>query len=352
MRIFQEFISKVSYNILLMFLLLMIFFSSCIDEIELPVRNEAERLIVEGMISNEKPPYTVRLFTTGEYVSARYPPASLGVQGALVKISDETGNSTVLKSLINRPGVYQTTDTSFIGQIGRSYVLTVLMADGKTYRSKPEKLLPVPELEELKAEFVDIPDRKRPSGYKVLVNTQDPVETANYYRWSAYGYVRRETEGLIYPGGIPCCNSCWLLITNNDVNIFSDANINGNRIQDRVAIFSPFYLRGKQYVEVSQYSLTREAYQFWKLLDEQQTRTGSLFDPQPAPIEGNMYNAEDETELALGYFGASAISRRRLIISADTVTMFPDYEREFIPLGLRDCRLTYPNSTFYPPENW
>jgi hypothetical protein len=44
-------------------------------------------------------------------------------------------------------------------------------------------------------------------------------------------------------------------------------------------------VRGKQYVEVSQYSLTREAYQFWKLLDEQQTRTGSLFDPQPAPMK-------------------------------------------------------------------
>jgi hypothetical protein len=303
------------------------------------------------MITNEKPPYTVRLFTTGNFVSARYPPASLGVQGALVQISDDMGNSTILRPLINRPGVYQTMDTTFIGQVGLSYILTVAMPDGKIYQSQPEKLLAVPELEELKAEFIDIADRKMPSGYNVLVDTQDPVETANYYRWSAYGYVRRETEGLIV-GGTLCCNSCWLLISNNDVNIFSDANINGNRIQRRFALFAPFYLRGKQYVEVSQYSLTREAYQFWKLLDEQQTRTGSLFDPQPAPIEGNMYNVEDESELALGYFSASAISRKRLVIAGDTVTMFPDYEKEFIPLGWRDCRLTYPNSTFYPPESW
>jgi hypothetical protein len=326
--------------------------TSCIDEIDLSIRNEAARLIVEGMISNEKPPYTVRLFTTGNFVSARYPPASLGVQGAMVQISDDTGKSTILKSLINRPGVYQTTDTSFIGQVGHSYTLTVLMPDGKQFRSKPEKLMPVPLLEELKAAFIDVSDRTKPSGYNVLVDTQDPVETANYYRWSAYGYVRRETEGLRYPGGVICCNSCWLLIVNNEVNIFSDANINGNRIQGRFALFAPFYLRGKQYVEVSQYSLSREAYQFWKLLNEQQTRTGSLFDPQPAPIEGNIYNVENENELALGYFGASAISRKRLIIAADTVTMFPDYEKEFIPEGLRDCRLTYPNSTFYPPDNW
>jgi hypothetical protein len=294
----------------------------------------------------------VRLFTTGNFVSARYPPASLGVQGALVQISDDTGKITTLKPLLEQPGVYQTTDTTFIGKVGQSYTLTVLMPDGKMYQSQPEKMLPVPLLEELKAEFADIPDRSQPSGYRVMVDTQDPVETANYYRWSAYGYVRRESEGIPRLGGGLCCKSCWLLVANNDINILSDANINGNRIQGRFALFTPFYLRGKQYVEVSQYSLTREAYQFWKLLDEQQTRTGSLFDPQPAPIEGNMYNVEDRTELALGYFSASAISRKRLIIAADTVTMFPDYEKEYIPFGPQDCRFAFPNASFYSPENW
>jgi hypothetical protein len=61
---------------------------------------------------------------------------------------------------------------------------------------------------------------------------------------------------------------------------------------------------------------------------------------------------EDKNELALGYFGASAISRKRLIIAADTVTMFPDYEKEFIPFGPKDCRFSFPNASFYAPENW
>lgn len=326
--------------------------SSCINEIELPIRSESPRLVVEGMITNEKPPYIVRLFTTGDFLSSRYPPASLGVQSALVTITDDTGKSTTLKAVLEQPGVYQTVDSTFRGEIGRLYTLVVRMPDGKIFQSQPEQLLPVPELDELKARFVDVPDRSQPSGYQVLVDTQDPIETANYYRWSAYGYVRRESEGLPMIGGGICCKSCWLLIANNEVNIFSDANINGNRIQEKFALFSPFYVRGKQYVEVSQYSLTREAYQFWKLLDEQQTRTGSLFDPQPAPIEGNIYNVENTNELALGYFGASAVSRRRLIIAGDTVTMFPDYQKAFVPLGPKDCRFAFPNASFFPPENW
>lgn len=333
------------------FISLLLLFS-CIDEVEVPIRNEVPRLVVEGIISNEKEPYTVRLFTTGNFVSSRYPPASSGVQGAMVTISDDTGLSLSLEPVLEEPGVYRSIDTSFVGQVGRSYTLTVGMPDGRIYRSQPELMQQVPTIDSLIARFTDIPDRTKPSGYQVLVDTQDPVENANYYRWSAYGYVRRESEGLTLLGGSKCCASCWIPVFNTDVNIYSDANINGNRIQNRFVLFTPFYVRGKQYVEVSQYSITREAYQFWKRLDEQQTRTGSLFDPQPAPIEGNIYNAENANELALGYFGASAVSRKRLIIAADTVTMFPDYQKEFIPPGPRDCRFTFPFASFYSPENW
>jgi hypothetical protein len=324
--------------------------SACIDEIDLPIRTEDPRLVVEGVITNERAPYTVRLFTTGDFLSARQPPASLGVPDALVTISDELGNAATLHPVLAQPGVYRTRDTAFVGQIGRSYSLTVVMADGKMYRSQPELLRSVPEIDKLSAEFVRIADRSQPSGYRVYADTQDPPDEENYYRWSAYGYVRRESGGLRLLGGALCCNSCWIPVANTDVNIFSDANVNGNRIQNRFVLFSPFYVRGKQYVEVSQYSLSREAYQFWRRLDEQQTRTGSIFDPQPAPIEGNVYNAEDPAELALGYFAASAISRKRFIIAGDTVTMFPDYGSAFIRPG--DCRFAYPFADFYQPENW
>jgi hypothetical protein len=30
------------------------------------------------------------------------------------------------------------------------------------------------------------------------------------------------------------------------------------------------------------------------------------------------------------------------VIAGDTVTMFPDYEKEFIPFGPKDCRFAFP----------
>ncbi len=323
--------------------------TACIDEVNLPIRNEERKLVVEGMITNERPPYTVRLTYTGTFVGGSLAPTSLAVSGALVTISDNTGVSTTLKPIIQQPGIYRTTDTTFVGQVGRSYTLKIVTPQGKTFVSTAELLLPVPPIEKLTAVFKDIADRSKPSGYQVTADIKDPGETENYYRWTAYGYSRREATGK-RSFTFTCCTNCWIPIFNSSINIFTDERINGNEIKNREVYFAPYYAQGKLYIEVSQYSLSREAYQFWQRFQEQQSRVGSIFDPLPAPLEGNIANSENPAELALGYFGASGISRKRLIISGDTLVLSPDYYKEFIQPG--DCRLAYPNASFFQPENW
>jgi hypothetical protein len=323
--------------------------TSCIDEVNLPIRNEEQKLVVEGLITNEKTPYTVRLTYTGTFKGGNLAPASLAVSGALVTISDNTGVSVTLKPVIQQPGVYRTMDSTFVGQVGQSYTLKIVTPQGKTFVSTAELLAPLPPIEKLTAVFKNVADRSKPSGYQVTADTKDPGETGNYYRWTAYGYSRREATGKPRGGAI-CCTNCWIPIFNNSINIFTDEQINGNEIKNRDVYFAPYYAQGKLYVEVTQYSLSREAYQFWQRFQEQQSRVGSIFDPLPAPLEGNIANSENPAELALGYFGASGISRKRLIISGDTLVLFPDYYKEFIQKG--DCRLAYPNASVFQPENW
>lgn len=323
--------------------------TSCIDEINLPIRNEERKLVVEGLITNEKPPYSVRLTYTGTFKAGRVAPASLAVSGARVSIADDGGNLVILKPVLPEPGVYRTSDTTFIGQVGRSYTLTIVMPEGKTFKSKAELLQPVPVIEKLTAAFKEVTDYSKPSGYQVFADTKDPAGFRNYYRWTAYGYSRRVSAGRPR-GGILCCYNCWVPTYNNTINIFTDDQINGNWIKEKEVFFAPYYAQGQLFVEVSQYSLSQPAYQFWKLYQEQQTRAGSIFDPLPAPIAGNIANVENESDLALGYFAASAVARKRMLISADTLILFPDYYKEFIKPG--DCRLAYPNASFDQPENW
>ena len=85
---------------------------------------------------------------------------------------------------------------------------------------------------------------------------------------------------------------------------------------------------------------------FLAKVDEQTSRTGSIFDPLPASPEGNIYNINQPNELALGCFGASAVSYKRIVI-------VPMYLKEhllqsiagiFIEEG--DCSILYPNAVY------
>ncbi|MCU0353389.1 MAG: DUF4249 domain-containing protein, partial [Cytophagales bacterium] len=161
--------------------------NSCIDEVQLPIRNETPKLVVEGMITNEPGPYRVRLTYSGEFLSAGELPPELSVSNAEVFISDDVGNRTRLLSLRN-PGFYETTDSSFVGRVGRSYTLSVRLPDGRRYVSKPEKMLPVPPIDTVYAEFVTINNPGRNYAYDIYIDTRDAPNTRDYYRWTAYSY--------------------------------------------------------------------------------------------------------------------------------------------------------------------
>jgi hypothetical protein len=338
------------------YLLFIGFVFSCVEEVKLPVRSETPQLVVEGMITNERRPYTVKLTYSGPFQTRERSP-ELYVNDAIVTISDDLGKTVGLSAI--GQGIYQTNDTSYVGVVGRSYTLTLEMPEGKKYVSQPEKMMPVALIDSLTFEFYDnnVNATNKLNGYKVYVDTQDPAQTGNYYRWVGYGYSRVHSTGIPCSLGSPniCNDYCWQPNSNYDVHILSDAAVNGNRIRKQYVYYSPIFTTGPHLVEVSQLSMTREAYQFWRLYQEQQTRVGSILDPLPAPIIGNVANADDPNELALGYFGASAIARKRMTIRdldpkhINKILITTEYL-----LRQGDCLYAYPGTTLFsaPPPGW
>lgn len=294
--------------------------TACVDEVQLPIRQVEPRLVVEGLITTDPPPYAIRLTFSGRYNSAYELPEGLRVNGALVTISDDQGRSARLRQDPLALAYYFVRDSNFRGRPGRRYTLRIRLDDGRQYVSSPELLPDVPPIEQLTAEYrPGAPGLPQPSVYRVLLDTRDPATPGNYYRWSALSY------SPIWQRGIPTVfeavtvDACLTTIYGPLTDVLTDALINGNRISRRPVLNVPIYAIGRHYVEVQQYSITRSAYQYWTRFEEQRSRTGSLFDPQPASIEGNVRAVGDTTVLALGYFGASAISRKRLIIPGDTM---------------------------------
>ncbi|GAB3490928.1 hypothetical protein GCM10027341_03270 [Spirosoma knui] len=327
---------------------------SCIDQVQLPVRTEEPRLVVEGQITNEAPPYTVKLTYTGKYSGSEgQNPADQFVSGAQVSLADDQGRSTRL--VATGPGVYQTADSTFRGQVGRSYSLSIVLTDGKRYVTSPERMPIVPAIDSISSRLVRVENIITPFRYSYAITTQDPAAEKNYYRWTAFGVTTRRSTGLPCCLGCPsiCLDRCWVTESTDAVNIYSDEAINGNPIRNRAVFQLPVYAIGPQLVEVQQYSMTQSNYQFWKLYQQQNARTGSIFDPLPAPVTGNVVNADNPTDRARGYFAVTSITRKRFRNPAVETTGSAVYgfiASQIIPLY--DCRDTYGPVPVMEPEGW
>jgi hypothetical protein len=335
--------------------LIMMLFLSCIRRINPPIRESAPIIVVEGMITTDSIPYVVKLSYTGNFTNASVAVESNQnfINDARVVIKDDVGDSA-LCYLIS-PGTYQCTDPNFVGIIGRSYTLGIYLSNGKTYISSPEKINPVPPIDSMTVVYdstyiTDV----RPTQFIVSVNSQDPPDVRNYYRWTGFGYIPRKSIGTPC-GPLPPCapNQCGFLyackaqceqlLENNQIKILSDQLINGHEIIQQV-FYSPIYWFGKHFIEIKQHSINQDLYLFWVQYLEQTNNTGGILDPLPASLIGNIHNAIDSNDIALGYFEASAVASKRIVITPYFLQQYYllDVASEYIIGG--DCQMVYPNA--------
>ncbi len=339
-------------NIYIYLSLIILFTQSCIKEVNPSTRQAAPILVVEGSITTDSIPYTVQLTYSGAIVSSSADISESNyVKDATVSISDNLGNTTVLKYTIN--GIYKTNDPSYIGKVGRSYFIKVKLKNGTTYISTPEKINnPVP-ISKVRGNFVNKSDMFFPTYMSVSIDAKDPGSEENYYQWKFNAWIGRKTKGV--PCGIGCImlEYCYQKYEDYTVRLLSDASINGNEILNKTVGKTYIYSYTDPHVDISQLSLTREAYQFWKRYDDQLTRTGSVLDPLPASIKGNVYNQSNTSDFALGYFSAAGVTHKKVTLVPYGITPFllEITAYQFMPTKSVACFLYYPDALKYglPP---
>lgn len=328
--------------------------AACIDRVSLPVRSEEPRLVVEGQITNEAPPYVVKLSYTTRYDADGNNLGEPLVGDAQVQVGDDQGRSA--RFALTGTGTYQTTDSLFRGQPGRAYSLTVVLSNGNRYVTPPERMPVVPPIDSLSARLVRTSNQARPYQVEYGVTTRDPAAERNFYRWTAYGFTSRLSTGVPCNLGSTaiCFDRCWPTETSADINIYSDEAINGNSIANRSVLRLPVYALAPQFVEVQQYGITPANYQFWQLYRQQAVRTGTIFDPLPAPITGNLVNANDPSDRARGYFAVTSITRRRIRTDKFEAPFYAAMASwlfgQLLPIG--DCRRTYGPVPVVGPLDW
>ncbi len=339
-------------------LLLVLLVVSCVTEFQPDAVSISPSLIVEGEITDQPGPYTVKLSRTADY---SFKSLNLIETGATVTISDNLGNQETLKE--STGGFYRTNVGGMRGTPGRSYKLTIRTRSGNRYESQPEVLPAVPPVQKLYYESNYVPPTGITAGkqtWAVYLDTKDPDTLGNYYKWNWTHYnfteVCRKTFVSVPPPGrytgISCCSECWdITRCYNCISINSDANINGKAISRQPIAEVPFTSLGRYYIEVEQQALSKGAYEFWKGVRQLTNNTGGLFDAAPATVQGNLRCVSKADERVYGYFGATGVSAGYLLVDRSAGQGSPTVDFPVIvPYPTNPACITCENNLYRTPN--
>ncbi|HUX57033.1 MAG TPA: DUF4249 domain-containing protein [Bacteroidales bacterium] len=302
---------KPLYLVLLFSVLLVL--NGCIVQFLPETNEEQELLVVEGLITDQYGPSTIKLSKSLPLGGRN---AARPFEGCNVSISDDLGNNYNLYETV--AGTYITNPSDFQGIIGRSYILhisTNASPISLSYRSLPMEMKPVPPMDSIFYEKIAINDGRVgtqiPEGCQIYVNTHDPENVCKFYRWEY-----SETWEFKLPYLVPN-KICWISSSSDQINIKSTASLVEDRINRYPLTFISNMtdrLRVKYSILVNQYSLNEDEYLYWEKLQNISEHIGGLYDITPSSINNNIWCVESPDEKVLGYFSVSASSSKRIFV--------------------------------------
>ncbi len=285
---------------------------SCVEPYYPEIKDYEDLLVVDGLLTDGQEPCLVSLSRTYAYNDFLNVPET----GAVVAILDDQGGVFSLEE--GPEGQYLTDPTKFTGEPGRSYQLHLVLSDGSEYASDYMLLREVPPVETMVAHY-ERRELAEPGSYsdgiQIYLNTGDPSRQTRYYRWEW-----EETWEFTVPMQAPEKAElfrCWKSGKSRSIMIGTSEQLTEDRIIDYPLHYvdaGSNRLRILYSLLVRQYAESPAAYDFWKMQEDMSERGGTLFDPIPAAIPGNIYSLSDPDEIVLGLFDASGVSTKRIYI--------------------------------------
>jgi hypothetical protein len=303
------------------FLLLMATVSNCVVEFFPTVDEGKDFLVVEGLITDQNRPYSVRITR-----ASRLGPKNTisPVKDCVVSVTDDLGNISLFKEWKN--GYYFSDSLTFRGEAGRKYILQITDA-GHIFESDLMEMKSVPTVDSLYAvlEYNNTYSLgKTVPGYQVYLNTSDPSDECKFYRWSF-----EETWEFRIPYVYPTIINriCWKYGFSDKLYLKNVSALKENRITAYPLNFittETDRLKARYSILVNQYSLNEDEYIYWEKLQKTTQNVGGLYDVVPMSIKGNMHCIDSPDEMVLGYFSVSSVASERIFIK-NTLIDFPNF---------------------------
>jgi len=264
-------------------------FSSCTEKIDIELDESYDRLVVEGIITNEKKAHEVYLSTSTDFFN---PEPADRVSNATVIVSDGVQTDTLTES--STAGRYLT-HPDFEGVPGRTYNLSIELqqpVSGETVFTSSCKMPPYRAFDSINVVY-----KNRWEAWQVNAYTLEPP-TVDFYRFDIYK------------------NGVHITDTINEPFVTDDVLFNGQYSYGVTVGFLQIE-KPDEIVEIGDTitarvaSITEEYFTFMFDVIDESGFNSPLFEGPPANIRGNISNN------GIGFFAAMAVDYESTIYEGE-----------------------------------
>lgn len=333
----------VNANILkLGMIVLFTFVLACVEPYEPQTETFESILIVEGVLTDEfkNQEFTLSKSYRLEEDTIHY------LDDALLEVVSDDGETFSFRN--NGNGNY-TSIQPFQAQGNRSYHLEIQTSDGSLYTSDEEKLVGHSELEDLYAERIE--NEAGQSGVGIFASKVLSGET-NYYLYNyeetykivspykrTYKIVPDEGTEFHFERVTEEREICYNTLKSQKSVLSNTANFNNQNDEALITFLERDDKRilHRYSILVNQKLISKEAYNFYKTLQDLSGSSNVFSQHQPGFISGNISAVNNKEEHVIGYFAVASVSQKRIFFNF----------RDYFSIGERpdpkdDCYLERP----------
>ncbi|WP_205503329.1 DUF4249 domain-containing protein [Rufibacter psychrotolerans] len=287
-------------------------------------------LVVSGYI-NSNGPTTITLSRT-QSLSEEGGPVYEG--NATVTVEEENGPSFSLRE--TSLGRY--TIASLPINPAKRYRLSIRTA-GKNYLSEYVEVKQTPAIDQVGWDVKN-------DGIQITVSSHDAQNDTRYYRWE---YDETWEYNSFYYSEFEWINNrviprpqerniffCWRTVVSANINLANTVRLSQDVVSKHPLLNIPassVKLQRRYSILVRQYAQTRESYQYWEALRKNTENIGTLFDPLPTQLTGNIRCLTAPQEPVIGFVSVTSVEQKRLFV--DRTELPKDWQ----PYRLQGCEL-------------
>jgi len=302
-------------------ILSLIIISGCVDEIDLNVDTQQRTLVVDGYVSDILGNFTLEL-SQSSVIGVGRDNILDPVSGAIVFLKDDQGESYQYEE--TDAGTYEL--QSFEAQRNVSYFIDIVLSDGQHFQSHPSKLRSRSSIDGVNFEVGEKTFRNNLGEYVtqtvigVQLETNIPSsQEPPYLRWRVGGeYALTEN----YPNALSP-RTCYIgtNLDLNDIRILDATDLNEGKIFGQTIAETEYdYRFAENYCfHILQFSISEEEFTYWSNIKEIIDISGGLFDPPPGTIVGNIFNVDDQSIAAVGYFSVASVTFSRQFVNGASI---------------------------------